>query len=58
MNNKELRTLRLTLALTQKGMAERLGIGWRMYAYIEAGERPLSKASTMLAEQMANSLPN
>ncbi len=53
MTHKELKALRLRLGLTVEAMAEQLGIGWRMYYYIESGERPLSKASAMLAEQMA-----
>lgn len=55
MNNIELRALRESLGLSQKAMGERLGIGWRMVAYIEAGEKPMSKASAMLAEKLTAS---
>ena len=53
MDNKQLKELRLKLCLTKKGMAERLGINERMYYYVESGEKPLSKASSILAEQLA-----
>lgn len=52
MKNEDLKALRLKLGLTQKAMGKRLGIGWRMYAYVESGEKPLSKASEMLAEKL------
>lgn len=52
MDNKELRKLRLSLGFTQKQMATKLGIKHRMYCYVEAGIKPLSTASTMLAEQL------
>lgn len=54
MNAETLRVLRLSLKLTQAQMAEKLGIGWRMYAYVESGAKPLSTASTILAEQLLN----
>lgn len=52
MTHVELRTLRLSLGLTQEAMAARLGIGLRMYAYCEAGTKHLSKASALLAEAL------
>lgn len=54
MTAKELKKLRILLNLSIEVMAERLGIGARMYRYIEKGERPLSKSSSLLAEQMKN----
>lgn len=51
MTKEELKALRLRLNLTQSAMANRLGIRLRMYHYIEKGERKLSKASEMLANQ-------
>lgn len=53
MTHQELKALRLAMCLTPEGMAKRLGIRQRMYYYIENGEKPLSKASSLLAEQLA-----
>ncbi len=57
MNKEELKELRLSLGLSQKEMAAKIGIKWRMYAYVEAGVKPLSTASAMLAEQLLNHHP-
>lgn len=56
MTSEEIRALRKQLNLTQAEMGRRLGVGWRMYAYIEVGKKPLSKASEILAQQLKNSL--
>lgn len=56
MNAATLRSLRRSLQLTQAQMAAKLGIGVRMYIYAEHGEKPLSKASAMLAEQLQQEL--
>jgi transcriptional regulator with XRE-family HTH domain len=50
MTKEELKKIRTDLGLTQKEMAGRLGIGRRMYAYVESGTRQLSKASLMLLD--------
>lgn len=52
MNNKELKDLRLKLGLSQGEFGTLIGIGWRMMAYVEAGEKELSKASALLANQL------
>lgn len=52
MNGKQLKELRISLDLTQKEMAAKIGIKHRMYCYIEADIKPLSTASAMLAEQL------
>lgn len=57
MTGEELRALRLRLGLNPTQMAERLGLGWRMYRYIEKGEHQLSKASAMLAARLLEELP-
>lgn len=57
MNNIELKELRLSLGLSQKEMAAKIGIKWRMYAYVEAGTKPMSTASAMLATNLRRSLP-
>lgn len=54
MTAQELKELRLSLGLSQKEMAAKIGIKWRMYAYVEAGKKPLSTASAMLAGQLIN----
>lgn len=54
MTGEELKKLRLRLGLNPTQMAERLGLGWRMYRYVEKGEKQLSKASAMLAERLAS----
>jgi len=38
MTNEQLKTLRKTLNLTQKQIADELGISKRMYEYLEAGQ--------------------
>lgn len=52
MNSTEIKSLRESLGLTQNQMAAKLGIKHRMYCYVEADVKPLSTASTMLAEQL------
>jgi transcriptional regulator with XRE-family HTH domain len=53
MTPQALKALRLELGITQKEMAENIGLELRMYQYIEKGKYELSKASAKLAEQIA-----
>lgn len=52
MNAKEIRDLRLALGLTQAQMAAKLGVGARMMAYVESGNRTLGNSSRMLVERL------
>lgn len=52
MNSQELRKLRLTLDVTQRQMAEKLGVSLPMYSLYETGKTPLSKPVEKLAETM------
>jgi len=52
MNKKELRKLRLTLDLTQRAMAEKLGVSLPMYSLYETGKAPMSKPVALLAETL------
>lgn len=52
MNNIELRKLRLTLDITQRQMAEKLGVSLPMYSLYETGKTPLSKPVELLAKTM------
>lgn len=55
MDKSELKALREFLGLTKTAMAKQLGIGYRMYHYVENGNKSLSKASEMLAENLLKS---
>lgn len=52
MNNKELRKLRLMLDVTQRQMAEKLGISLPMYSLYERGKTIISKPVDMLATSL------
>lgn len=52
MSPKELKKLRESLNLDFEQMGAKLGIGWRQYRYIESGEKPISKASELLAKRL------
>lgn len=52
MDNKELRALRLRLGLTQKAMAEKLGITLSAVFKLESGENNMSKPVAMLCQQL------
>jgi len=52
MDNKELRKLRLTLDLTQREMAAKLGVSLPMYSLYERGKTPMSKPVKKLAAKL------
>lgn len=54
MNNIELRKLRLSLDVTQKEMAEKLGVSLPMYSLYELGKNPISKPVELLATILAS----
>ncbi len=54
MDNKQLKQLRVNLHLTQREMAERLGISRTAIAKIEAGENNMSKPVAILCQQLAS----
>lgn len=49
MTNKELRALRLKLDVTQREMAEKLGVSLPMYSLYETGKAEISKPVQKLA---------
>ncbi len=52
MLSSELRKLRLSLDVTQREMAEKLGVSRQMYGLYERGNAPISKTIELLAETM------
>jgi transcriptional regulator with XRE-family HTH domain len=54
MDSKQLRKLRLSLDVTQREMAEKLGVSLPMYSLYERGEAIISKPVQLLAETMLN----
>lgn len=57
MNREELRGLRLRIDVTQKEMADKLGISLITYSRYERGEKTMSKPVTMLAEKLKSEIP-
>ena len=58
MNSQELRKLRLMLDVTQKQMAEKLGVSLPMYSLYERGKTLMSKPVAMLAEKLSSDIGN
>lgn len=56
MDNKQLRELRLKIDVTQKQMADNLGISLPTYSLYERGKKPMSKPVAMLASKLAEPL--
>ncbi len=56
MNKDELRALRLRLDVTQRQMAEKLGVSLPMYSLYELGKTPMSKPVTILANKLKEEL--
>lgn len=54
MTAEELKKLRKKLGLTQKEMAERMGISLRAYQYKEAGQRQISRQDEMILQGVRN----
>lgn len=58
MTHTELRKLRLKLDITQRQMANKLGVSLPQYSLYERGKTPINKASAMLAEAILNDVGN
>ena len=56
MLNSDLRKLRLSLDVTQREMAEKLGVSRQMYGLYERGNAPISKTIELLAETIREKL--
>lgn len=56
MDNKELRKLRQAMDLTQRAMAEKLGVSLPMYSLYELGKTPMSRPVELLAETLSSKL--
>ncbi len=52
MTSEELRALRLRIDITQKEMADKLGISLPMYSLYERGKTPMSKPVAILAAKL------
>lgn len=53
MTGTDLRTLRLKLGMTQKAMADKLGVSYATYSRYELGKWPLNKTVKILREALA-----